>query len=201
MPTLTPIPIRARITFPDDEFEVETPYILSFNVSKTRNSPSSFNASVKVKGDTLNRLTSNLIIIEAGELDALKKIFTGYILQATPSPCWEDPTYVILNISGSDILHRMQGEKFTRRQITSFNKWALITGVAQKTKKGAQFMLANKQTLNSTEDFQTDEQKAGKDKPPVDASTTPQHTTSDRKNPPDVTVSEAVYEEDLPQGA
>jgi hypothetical protein len=140
--------IRAKVTF--GTVVVETPYILSFGVSKSRNSSSTFNAAVKILTDDLGNITDNNIVIEAGVLDDLNTIFTGYVLRTAPSPCWEDPNYVTLNISGSDILYRLQNEKYTRRQIAKQNKWAAIDSVTKKADKGAQFKLINSEVLVTT---------------------------------------------------
>lgn len=142
---------------------VKTPYILSFNVTKKRNTVSTFSASLKIHSNDLNNFVDSEVVIFAGEEGRLKRIFTGYILNTKPSPCWDDPNYVILNISGSDALYKLQGQKYTRRQITSKHKWAVITGVQRKAPKGNQFRLANTEVLIPTDgDIKTDFQKMDK---------------------------------------
>ena len=88
---------KIRATINVGGFSVSTPYILSFNVSKERNKKSTFTASLKIKEDQLNSLIGDVVTISAGE-DSPRLIFTGYILQSSPSPCWDDPKYVVLNI-------------------------------------------------------------------------------------------------------
>lgn len=135
------VPIRATIKF--GGVSVKTPYILSFNVSKTRNSKSTFSASLKIPSDELNGMSDNEITISAGTKNNERLIFTGYVLSTRPSICFDDPSYTILNISGSDILYRLEGEKYTRRQMDSKSRWAVIEGVVRKAAKGGQFELLN----------------------------------------------------------
>ena len=133
--------IRARVVF--GGMTVATPYILSFNVTKTRNSKSTFSASLKVLSSDLGSITDNKVVIYAGEKGREIKIFTGYILSSRPSICFDDPNYTILNISGSDILYRLEGEKYTRRQMDSKARWAIIESVVRAAEKGGQFALVN----------------------------------------------------------
>ena len=157
---ITAVPIRATIEMGNTT--VKTPYILSFNVTKTRNQKSTFQASVKVKGDKVANIDADDIVIHAGERGNEKKIFTGFILKANPSPCWEDPTYVVLNISGADCLHKLEHEKYTRRQIGSKNKWAIINSVVTKFDKGDQFKLGNEPMVKTTDgDFRSVDEKIG----------------------------------------
>ena len=146
---LETVPIRAKISF--GNLTVETPFILSFNIKKERNNKSTFSASLKVLSTDLNNLGGSTVVISAGIVTNQHKIFTGYILQSNPSPCWEDPKYVILNISGADVLHRLEHEKYTRLQTSAKSKWAAITGVSRKAKKGSQFKLVNHEILNTTD--------------------------------------------------
>lgn len=135
------VPIRATIDF--GGVSIVTPYILSFNVTKTRNSKSTFSASLKIKSTLLNNIESNLLVIYAGERDKEFKIFTGYVLSTRPSICFDDPNYTILNVSGSDILYKLEGEKYTRRVIASKARWAVIEDVIRKAEKGSHFQLVN----------------------------------------------------------
>lgn len=155
---LNTVHIRATINF--GGVVVVTPYILSFNVKKERNQKSTFSASVKILATDLVNLSDSNITINAGVEGSETRIFTGDVLQSNPSPCWEDPKYVILNISGSDILHRLENEKYTRLQEYSVSKWALITGVNRKAKKGSQFKLVNHPVVEPTDgDSTTDNEK------------------------------------------
>lgn len=139
--SITSVPIRATIDF--GGVSISTPYILSFNVTKTRNSKSTFSASLKIRSDLLNDINNNKVEIYAGEKSREYKIFTGYVLSTRPSICFDDPNYTILNISGSDILYKLEGEKYTRRVIASKARWAVIEDVIRKAEKGSQFQLVN----------------------------------------------------------
>lgn len=143
--TITSSKIRATITV--GALEIKTPYILSFNVSKKRNSTSTFTASLKVTGSDLGSLTDGKVVISAGQSGAEKTIFTGYVLASKPSPSWDDPNYVILNISGSDVLYKLQDKKFTRRQTDSESKWASINSLTREAEVGGAFKLINRPTV------------------------------------------------------
>jgi len=156
---LNTVAVRAEIQL--GNLNIVTPHVLSFNVKKERNKKSTFSASVKVLAVELTQLGGSNVVIYAGTDGNTSKIFTGDVLQTNPSPCWEDPKYVVLNISGSDITHRLENEKYTRLQEYSKSKWALITGVNRKATKGAQFKLVNHPVINTTDgNSTTDDQIA-----------------------------------------
>jgi hypothetical protein len=116
-----------------------------------------------VDAQELKHLTDNKVVIYAGTKNHQNKIFTGYILNSTPSPCWDDPKYVVLNISGSDILYRLENERYTRRQTSASSRWAIITGVQRKAPKGSKFKLVKENVLLPTDgDISTDDQKSDK---------------------------------------
>ena len=155
---LSTVAVRARIIL--GNLSVSTPFVLSFSVKKERNQKSTFNASLKIISSDLNNLGGSDVEIYAGTSDNMNKIFTGFILQSDPTPCWEDPKYVILNIIGADILYRLEQEKYTRLQESSKSKWALITGINRPAPKGSQFKLVNHELLKPTDgDHTTDDQK------------------------------------------
>jgi len=154
------VPIRATVTF--GGLTVSTPYVLSFNVTKTRNSKSTFSASLKVKAEDLSSLTDNTVTISAGEKGSLIKIFTGFILSSRPSICFDDPNYTVLNISGSDILFRLEGEKYTRRQMDSRSRWAIIDSVIRQAEKGSQFALVNANVQFNDDDITGNTEKKNK---------------------------------------
>ena len=69
-----------------------------------------------------------------------------FVISVRPSraiACFDDPNYTVLNISGSDVLYRLDGEKYTRRQMDSKSRWAIIDGVIRAAEKGSQFALVN----------------------------------------------------------
>jgi hypothetical protein len=155
------VPIRAEIRV--GNIIVVTPYILSFNVNKARNTKSTFSASLKVKSSSLNNISDNNVVIKAGTYYSLNTIFTGYVLNSSPSPCWDDPNYVVLNVSGADVLYRLENERFTRRQTTSQTTWAAITGIQRKAPKTGLFKLVNYNALIPTDgDLATDDQTTDK---------------------------------------
>lgn len=139
------IPIRAKIIF-NDNTEVGTPYILSFSVNKQRGSYSTFSASLKVLSKDVNSITGK-VVIWAGEKDNLKKIFTGIIKKKIQSPCWDDPSYQTINVSGADEIVKLEGMKFTRRQFVSDTSWVKITSVSPGLKSG-KLKLTNQSTLS-----------------------------------------------------
>jgi len=104
--------------------------ILSFNVDKARGQISSFSASLKVRRDEITGglLDDASVAIYAGtdQTYSSNKIFTGAIKTATVTPNRDDPEYVILNISGNDVLSRLNGKKFTRRCRSSKGVWVSI---------------------------------------------------------------------------
>lgn len=135
------VKIRAKITI-GTTLTVETPYIQSFSVNKTRGQPSTFNASLKVAGDRIYGTTGGAHIkIYAGSKSTYTSnlIFSGKVLKSTISPNFEDPTYVILSISGADILHTLQGKKYTRRSIASESSWVSINGVVRQGLRSGKF--------------------------------------------------------------
>ena len=132
------VKIRAQIKI--GSLEVNTPYILSFNVTQTRGTMSTFSASLKVdEGSIRNNLSGSSIQISAGEDKPKNLIFTGIVKKATLSPCWDDPSYVLLNISGEDVLAYLRGKKYTRRCRGTKSSWVTITGVTRKGLKSSKF--------------------------------------------------------------
>ncbi len=145
---LNTVKIRASVQL--GTLNVETPYVLSFNVTKERNKKSTFTASLKIKEEELGSLIGDTITISAGEVTP-KLIFTGYILLSSPSPCWDDPKYIVLNISGADILYILENEQFTRMSTYSEDSWAIITGINRKSAKSPQFQLIRSQVKMPTD--------------------------------------------------
>lgn len=136
---LTRVPVRAVIR--GAGLDAETPFVLSFNVNKTRGQSSTFQCSIKMKASDIGNVSTGLntgeqVSIWAGSPTANKLIFTGVLWQATASPCFDDPTYVIVNASGFDILKMLEGKKFTRRQVKTAAAWCEITGVARRGLRG-----------------------------------------------------------------
>ena len=132
------VKIMARVTI-GTGIVADTPYfssvtnqILSFNVDKNRGKPGTFSASLKVlSGQVVGTIQGDTIVIEAGTDAGMPTIFTGYVKGVNISPCREDPSYVILNLTGEDALGRLAGKKFTRRCRSSRGVWVSIEAIAR----------------------------------------------------------------------
>ncbi len=172
--SITNVPIRAYIDF--GSLTIETPFILSFNVTKTRNSKSTFSASLKILSTELNSLSSNEVTIRAGTVTDQQTIFTGFVLSTRPSICFDDPNYTILNVSGSDVLYKLEGQKYTRRQISSKTKWASIESVTRSAAKGGSFRLINAPVQLIEEDIVGTTEKDDKNKLAADLVSIAQNT-------------------------
>ena len=133
--------VRALIDIGEGNLMAGTPplgynnHILSFNVDKSRGQISSFSASLKVRRDEISGglLDDASVTIFAGTKSsyARNQIFTGAIKTATISPNRDDPEYVILNISGNDVLAKLNGKKYTRRCRSSKGVWVSIDNVSR----------------------------------------------------------------------
>lgn len=134
---ITQVKCRAEVSV--GGITVVTPYVQSFNVRKQRGQVSTFDASLKVPAGTAGTLTGGDVTIRAGEGSATNLIFTGICRSAKVSPCFDDPQYVMLSISGADKLSLLQGKKFTRRCRSTASSWASITGVVRKGLKSGKF--------------------------------------------------------------
>ena len=124
------VPIRATIEL--GGLTVKTPFIQSFNVRKTRGQLSTFDATLKVNHSQIT--SSNVggfVTISAGS-SGQRKIYTGILKKSTVSPCWDDPGYVLLNISGTDVLSHLQGKKYTRRCRATKSTWISIDSVSRE---------------------------------------------------------------------
>lgn len=151
---------------------VKTPFVQSFNVRKQRGQVSTFDASLKVPSGTSAKLAGGDVVILAGEGTASNTIFTGICRQAKVSPCFDDPYYVILSISGADTLSLLQGKKFTRRCRATDTAWCAITGVTRKGLKGGKFTYDTESVLevnegrlerqNNTSGYRSENPKDGK---------------------------------------
>ena len=140
-------------------------HVLTFNVDRARGRVATFNASLKVKHDDVRgTIQGSEIKIYAGTVSDMPKIYTGTVKTANMGPCREDPGYVILNISGEDILSKLNGKKFTRRCRSSRGVWVSIQGLVRPGLRSGQFQyIPGKKWLGSTG---ADVDKVG---PPVDA--------------------------------
>jgi len=141
------VKIRAKIKI--GSLSIVTPYILSFNVNKTRGAVSTFSASLKVNESSINNnLSGDSVQISAGEGSPSNLIFTGMVKKATIAPCWDDPSYVLLNISGEDQLSYLRGKKYTRRCRATKSSWVNITGVTRKGLKSSKFKARKEESFS-----------------------------------------------------
>jgi len=138
---------------------IRTPYILSFNVNRARGQISTFSASVKVSHtDISGTIAGDKIEIYAGESSggsgsrgSNTRIFSGIIRKATMTPCFNDPMYVILNLSGADVLSLLQGKKFTRRCVGQKSAWVMIQSVSRQGLKSGKFKYKHDETMFFTD--------------------------------------------------
>jgi len=141
------VKIRAKVSV--GRLSVETPYVQSFNVRKQRGQVSSFDASLKVSHDEISgAITGGNVVISAGEGSASEVIFTGMCKVAKISPCYDDPKYVILRISGVDQLSLLQGKRYTRRCRSTTSTWVAIMGVVRTGFKSGKFAYNNEPKIN-----------------------------------------------------
>jgi len=138
--SITMVKVRAEINV-GTTFTCATPYIQTFNVTKSRGQASTFSATLKVANkDILGNISGDSIVIKAGVAGTgLPTIFTGFIKRVTVNPCYNDPSYVILNISGVDPMGYLEGKKYTRRCRATRGTYVTIDGVQRKGLKSGKF--------------------------------------------------------------
>jgi len=140
--------VKCRATVSIGGVDVSTPYVQSFNVRKQRGQISTFDASLKVNGTSIGgSLTGGSVVISAGSDGSKRTIFTGICRQARVSPCFDDPAYVILSISGADALSLLHGKKYTRRCRETLAAWVGITGVVREGLRSGKFAYTNEPTI------------------------------------------------------
>ena len=131
--------IRARIETDLVRGNIETPNVLSFNVSRSRKQMSAtFSASIKIFPENLEGSTSgnSTIRIFAGEKGSLHKIFTGIVEKCVIQPVRSDASKIILNMSGRDTFSVMEGQKINRRLRTAgqdLERWGVVTSIKTKS--------------------------------------------------------------------
>jgi len=145
------VKIRARVKV-GTTFTCETPYIQRFSVNKTRGQAATFDASLKVANrDVLGNISGDSITIEAGvQGSSLPTIFTGFIKKVSVNPCYDDPSYVILSISGVDPIGYLDGKKYTRRCRATRGMYVTIDGVQRKGLKSGKFGYNKKSNIEIT---------------------------------------------------
>lgn len=149
--SITMIKIRAKITI--GSLVVQTPFIRSFSVNKTRGQVSNFNAVLKVPYEEVaDNITGNNVVIEAGENSPNIKVFTGMVRQAKISPCFDDPHFVDLSVSGTDKLVHLQGKKFTRRCRSTRTSYVTINSVVRPGLRSGYFKYIEQPVIEITSD-------------------------------------------------
>ncbi len=147
--------VKVRATVVIGGLSVSTPLIPSFNVRKQRGQVSTFDASLKVESDSISGgITGGNIEIYAGTDSGVEIIFTGICRAAKISPCYDDPKYVILSISGADAMSLLQGKKYTRRCRATQSTWVAITSVTREGLKSGKFAYQNEPTIEITTGLQ-----------------------------------------------
>lgn len=124
--------IRASITLGGTTYT--TPDVQSFSVNKSRQSLSAtFSASITIGASEVAGVGGEEVVIKAGILGSETTIFTGVVRNASINPFWDDPSKVVLQISGNDIMYILDDKKFSRRAVTEgLSTWAEITGIARR---------------------------------------------------------------------
>jgi hypothetical protein len=156
------VKVRAKITI--GNLVVQTPYVLGFSVTQTRGQYSVFDASIKVSHVDLtgNVITGDHIKIEAGEDTPNNVIFSGIVKSAKITPVFEDPSFALINISGSDVLSTLDGKKFVRRCRATQSTWISINGVVRQGLRSSKFKAKKSDliTLINT-DMRTEDSSVG----------------------------------------
>jgi hypothetical protein len=134
--------VRAKITI--GTLVVETPKILSFNITRARKQPyATFSASLEINIDDANIATSGLVVIEAGLKGNLIRRFTGYVEQVSMEPHWEKANIFVVNISGSD---KMKGKLATITGIVTeaHNKgYIMVDPITDKGTEGGRYITSS----------------------------------------------------------
>jgi len=123
------VKVRAKVIVGNTE--VVTPYVLSFNVRKARNQIHTFDASLKMDKDAMSASTNGTIKIYAGQNTATTLIFTGILKNISMAPCWDDPGYVVVNLSGEDVTGVLRGKTYSRRCKGTKSVWITIDSVVR----------------------------------------------------------------------
>jgi len=132
------VKIRAKITI--GNLVVETPYIQSFNVNQARGQISTFSAQLKVPyTKVVSNIVGDAITIEAGRNSPQSTIFSGIVKRARISPVFDDPSHVMINMDGQDILSHLVGKKYTRRCRATKASWVTVDNVTRKGLRTGKF--------------------------------------------------------------
>ncbi len=138
------VKVRAKVKIGHLTIGPNPPHVQSFSVTRNRNAPTTCSVSVKVRTNASSgsSLTGGNLEIYAGAGGtANTKIFQGVVKTARISPCFDDPSYVILSVTGSDALSLLEGKKYTRRCRGTLSSWVSIEGVARSGLKSGKFAI------------------------------------------------------------
>lgn len=126
--TIKKVKVRAKIEGPG--FSASTPDVISFYIKRTRGQLDTFNFSIKIN-ITASESTGKIKIYagKGGEGSDPPLIFTGILTSLKLRPCFEDPSKVILDGSGTDVRRLLENKQFTRRQTKGIATWVEITGL------------------------------------------------------------------------
>jgi hypothetical protein len=132
------VKVRAKITI--GSLIVETPFIQSFNVNKQRGQVGTMSASLKVNQEEINGpVAGDNIKVFAGKEGDMPQIFTGIVKSAKISPCFDDPSYVIMSLTAADLMIMLRNKIYTRRCRATKASWTAITGVVRRGLKSGKF--------------------------------------------------------------
>jgi len=148
------VKVRARVTIGNLLVQTGDGHadVMNFNVTKSRRALSNFSASLKIPAGVItSNLVGSNVKIEAGEDSASNVIFVGFVRSAKINPCFDDPSYVILSISGSDVLSFLQGKKYTRRCRATKSAWVAINSVVRKKLKSGKFEIRKQEMFDITD--------------------------------------------------
>lgn len=114
MATLRKEAVRAIIVV--GGLTVSTPDVVSFNVTRSRKQmAATFSASLKIDYRDISTIVGSDVSIAAGRDGISRNIFTGIVEKATINPIRSDASKIMLNISGRDVLMKLEGKNITRR--------------------------------------------------------------------------------------
>ena len=121
--------VKIRATIEVGGTTISTPDILSFSVTRVRGQMcATFQASVRILGGVSFGTGGKIVISANGG-----KIFTGYVKKITITPSRTDSSYVIVNMSGRDVLSVLEAVTFSRRvDATKMARFGVITSIVQR---------------------------------------------------------------------
>lgn len=132
--TFTYIPAKCEVAIGD--LIIQTPFVLSAGVKRARGQVSKASVSLRLD-DSTERAAAGLggkgIIIRFMS----QNVFTGIITNINSAASGNCAGEVILNITAEDILYKLRGKRFTRRQkLNGLGPLAMITGIDERTFPG-----------------------------------------------------------------